>query len=499
VLFRSHEPPGKEEGSKKKGGQFAHKPVGGTFPEDMVDPPRGTNTEVVAALDALPPDAVIRVYHGTTAAAAQAIVSSLWLKPDDVFAVGLAMDYDNASKYGRYHTGFGAGSRNAVVIEAAVQRSELGSADPGRGERWLREESGGSGENSVLVSGIRDDWKGIHLIAARVVQRKDARFNPHHEPAGKKDETGKPAGGRFAEDTTWVADPKQKTIDSLATGQIEDMRLLSASNGPRGNDLGRAHDRGDAITATIAGDQVFIKRGYDVNGEMGAYYVNRMLDGLVRIAPTTMRHDVDWEVQGDYVVVPPFVSPGQETLFGGPARQSTAPAVVSTFWDEGPPEDNSLGLNERELWDLALFDAVIANNDRHLDNILMGTYGACIAVDQGQAFMYDLEDNQAVQHLRDIADFYTHNQYSSSPEPYTPAVDWKMASDRQDEGDFYSAELKLAYRHRTLLKKLRTRLRSQSGRALLRPYVTSVQYRKMLARIDWMLQHGVILDGTNGP
>jgi hypothetical protein len=156
-------------------GRFSDSPGGGSFPADIHEPPVGLdNQKLTDHLTALPGDAVVRMYHGTTATAAQSIVSQMHLKPDDIISVGLAADYRTARSYGLYHTGFAPEERrNATVVEVAVRRSELGKPVDAfqQGDKWrvLEPEVGGTGENSVLVYGPN----GVDLVGARIAVRKE--------------------------------------------------------------------------------------------------------------------------------------------------------------------------------------------------------------------------------------------------------------------------------------------------------------------------------------
>ena len=98
-------------------GRFAESPSGGTFPADIHELPKGLdNTKLAEYLSRLPQDTVIHMYHGTTAAAAQQVVGSMHLKPDDLHSVGLAANYGTAREYGKYHTGYGAATKRARTI-----------------------------------------------------------------------------------------------------------------------------------------------------------------------------------------------------------------------------------------------------------------------------------------------------------------------------------------------------------------------------------------------
>lgn len=174
-------------------GRFASSPGGGSL-AGAIDAPRGTNTEVIEALEKLPPDTIIKFYHGTTGRGAKAIVEGMHIRRDDVGAVGLASDYWSAEEYSRYKVGYGRhGPRESivptVVLEVAVRRSELGFSSPmgqrrllsHRGEdRWMSEEIGGSGHNAILVNGR--GFKGIQLAGARIIpQKKAPKWEPYTE------------------------------------------------------------------------------------------------------------------------------------------------------------------------------------------------------------------------------------------------------------------------------------------------------------------------------
>ena len=215
-------------------GRFSDAPANGTFPPDILDPPLGTNTEVVEKIEALPPDAVIRMYHGTTAVGAASIVDGLLLKPDDVRAVGLASNYEEARKYGLYHTGFGwPKNRDATVVEVAVQRDELGHVEPAFHERWLTEEVGGSGYNSILVSAVVSDWAGVRLIGARVMKRDEGR-QPEGRVVDAHGNIHDPHTGEFTHKAGSGWDP---ATSPLVTA------IVSKDNG------------GEGLSATLTGDR----------------------------------------------------------------------------------------------------------------------------------------------------------------------------------------------------------------------------------------------------
>jgi hypothetical protein len=154
--------------------------------------PKGlTNTELAQRLDALPDEAVLAFYHGTTVEAARKIVAEKRLKPDDLNSVGLATDWWVAKGYGGYKT-----PGKGVVVEVLVRRGDLGWANwhyPEGGwprilvdrpavtpERYFGEETGGGGYDSILVSEHRR-WDGLHLIDARI-SRAPARVREHGDP-----------------------------------------------------------------------------------------------------------------------------------------------------------------------------------------------------------------------------------------------------------------------------------------------------------------------------
>jgi hypothetical protein len=135
-----------------------------------------------------------------------------------------------------------------------------------------------------------------------------------------------------------------------------------------------------SYTGTANGEDVVIKpagegemrrsvpEGTDPYREAAAYQVNQFLDGRVNAPEVVVRNDVAYT----------------DNLGQAVDRHTGADASVQTFI-QGQQIDVR-GWPDEQLHDLALYDSVVGNMDRHNGNSWLGDDGAYYAIDHGLAF-----------------------------------------------------------------------------------------------------------------
>jgi hypothetical protein len=192
----------------------------------------------------------------------------------------------------------------------------------------------------------------------------------------------------------------------------------------------------DVAAATIDGERVFVKRGRDVPGEAAARLVNAMLDDLVLMPEMVVREDDD------------------------------VPSMFAVF------ESGRLGKSfaDYQTWqveDIALFDAVIANPNRHPWN-MVDDNGRVTVIDHGLAFNEgEMYNHAAVSLMGGSID--ANFQHGAHP------------------------ELGLEDHHRRALTNLIDRLGIDRYRKALESVIGREQTERLLKRAEWMLENGRIM------
>ena len=319
---------------------------------------------------------------------------------------------------------------DALDYRVRIGADLLTSAD---GEKWLY----------ALALRWSGDPVGIYVPPAGEPMVEDAR----HYPGGhghdqtkhgkKKDETSD-----YEDPWGVLTDEAQRVEQALLHGAVSDVKSLGEANIQGGI---RTWECG---VADVGGVKTFIKAA-DVDGEQAGYLVNQMMNDLVEI-PVLVRRKIPQTVEGHMAGVA-----GYE-------------AVFMRFVDDARPNADYNLMKPYALYDLAVFDAVTSNSDRHPGNILTRGDGSIVAVDQGFCLAFEGASNRtagvAIRRMR-----------------------------REGLMPSYGTDvLPLQPEHRQRLERLKMRLRS-GGRKKLRPLVGAAAIDMMVKRINWMLRTGTVL------
>ena len=264
--------------------------------------------------------------------------------------------------------------------------------------------------------------------------------------------------------TTWqaLANEAQQIRSSLLLGAVEDIHRLSDWGVEGGINAS------DCAVATVGGVRAFLKKGGDAPHEYAACVVSRMLgmDGraLFVDVPETVLRKYGW--QRDYLGIGPLQpAPGQGKVSFAEFRDGETGVVAKR-------------IRTRELYNLAVFDALIGQTDRHRWNRLVDDDGHVVAIDHGFAFAdfqpdndtaYDLWRNRTALGARDF--FEEQTLY---------------------EGMTIMA-LKVLPHARTALEKFVKRATTEAGRKALRAGLSEQKITAMLSRAEEMLRDGYVL------
>jgi hypothetical protein len=205
---------------------------------------------------------------------------------------------------------------------------------PNDGERWLEE----------LASRFKGYLWAIYdpQPAPEMRVAWDPAKHPH-EPAG----SGK--GGEWAHTTggaAVAADEAHLVEEKLLHGVIKDLKPLDRKRDTHGVNWGLMG------TARVGGKVTYIK-AQDPDRERAAYEVNAAMGNLVDMPVTVVRET-------------PVALRRGKSIDGTPAEPRAAFSVKGL----GETEHDYSEMPRGPLRDMAVFDAVIGNNDRHLGNIL---------------------------------------------------------------------------------------------------------------------------------
>ena len=338
----------------------------------------------------------------------------------------------------------------------------------------------------------------VRSIASRAWTPEEEAKHPKY-PAGAegskggefapKDDIGLTSVDGGGAGSAALSDEHQRIRQRLGNGEIHDLMTLEDAH------INGGIREDDCAVGTIDGMEAFLKRGQDAPSELAAFTVNRMLGRLVNM-PEMVARDFTWEVDdsGRVITDDPFTghsqAPGQLGMFYSVSSEPSGPddvrgwdplTVVMTM-EPGEPGVEETEMDAGELHDLAVFDALIANNDRHRWNILTDSDGSTTAIDHGLSFFSNLFNNQAMGHL-------LMNRMNDSSEEST-FVRVGSSEDDYDNG-VRRYTLPLRDRHRRALRRFKGNV-AQHRRELQR-FLGSDVIDEMIERADAMLAADSVL------
>ena len=258
---------------------------------------------------------------------------------------------------------------------------------------------------------------------------------------------------------------------ALLTGAITNVRPHDTEvKYPGANDVAMA-------VAEVEGVTTFIK-ACDQDREAAAYVMNLAMGGLVDM-PVTLLRDT-----------PPDLRDNME-YYG-----HSAPALsVYCSKAEGAPHADPATMNPSQLLDMAVFDAVIGNNDRHGGNVLTEPRKSIHAIDHGLSFQ-TLIQNQALQHLeaRQAGEWWQAPQTTSGGYGHTGGT--------QPTSYIYEPQktYRLKAKHVRALKRVKNWL-SKGGRQYLESQDLDLGKGNfegvdgVVQRVNYMLRTGDVLFG----
>ena len=342
----------------------------------------------------------------------------------------------------------------AVVLDGEVRPSILtyrivtadGRLTPADGEAWLQE----------LPTRFRGQiWAEYLPEGASFALRSlapEARKNPYHEPAGAH-KGGKPMGGKFAHAPGGQAEEDLRRV--LAEGVIEFVQS--------------APDR--------IGDMDVFWKPANIVEELAAFEVNDLMGRLADL-PVVVERDHSWtwmpgqELHTARIVIEPWVR-GSRYL-----GHMNAQGLLNGVGVK--PLDMPVSV-EPDLFDMAVLDAVLMNDDRHVFNMIVKPDGHLTSIDQAESF---------------------HDGYSQTQTWANGAVNIL-----QTRG-VLTGRPRLEERHRLALakfirdapksetlKSLFGRKVSEAGDNMIRRDKWANALDNMIRRAKWMLRTGWVLSG----
>jgi hypothetical protein len=316
------------------------------------------------------------------------------------------------------------------------------------------------------------EWS-VGDIEARVAEMDAERWkNP--DDAGKHPkwpsgaEGGK--GGQWAPKntglTSWqvMSDEAQRTREALLHGDISNLVALSDVGV-----TGGIHED-DCAVATVGTVKVFIKRGYDAPGEVAASIVNHMLSNGSRPfiqMPEVVGRKFDWST--DEKVIKGDKQWNDRLQFTLTPVDNPKETVSFANFIDGVSADEAQYMDSESLYELAVFDSLIGNTDRHEFNVMVNRRGVVQPVDHGFAFTTYVGggENWAGRH-------YVAEESDGA------ILDRRLQNHR----------LHLDWYEKDAIDRFIARAKTKAGKKALTEYLDIEQYKALLGRAQYMSETG---------